>query len=632
MKKILFILLLLITINVKASSDLLQDVYIEDDGDVLIKQILNVHGTFNGFEINYDFSYAGEDSIYSSDNIEIIKVCEIDPNSFDNSTYLPINCFSKVNSASKGDSKKYVFSNKKLTMYNPSNTMNNKAFYIEFIMKNSIVKYDDIADLKLSIFDYGFNEEITTFKSRFHLPGKDSNFRIWGHGPLYGETDLIDDLTAIAQATYIPANTPIYIRLAFNRDLVPNSKKEINKTMFDNIINEETVSADEANEIRENARKKQEEYEKQQEEDRLKEKEKNKKDLRNFIGFSITWVLGLLGMFGYNYSKNNKLKEGTFNNEYFRDFPDDASPEEIRLLVENKQDALSLSSSLLNIIRKKGFKVEETTITTGLLIKKEEKDYRLTLVDHTLTEPLTSEEKYVRSWFIEFYGDANSFLLSSMKKRITNEIEARNFMKKFNNWKSKTKNILDQKSTYEKNTKFKTIASLYTFIPTILGIILLNPYIIFLSVLIVPLLLIILLSKRKTKEGIERTQKWKALKNFMSDFGRFGEKELPEIHLWEKYLVYANAFGIADKLKKQMEIKIQDINLTAQTPDIFNYMLLNNILNSSITSGVSSAVASASSTLSRVASSSNSSGGGFGGGFSGGGSFGGGGGMSGGRF
>ncbi len=120
------------------------------------------------------------------------------------------------------------------------------------------------------------------------------------------------------------------------------------------------------------------------------------------------------------------------------------------------------------------------------------------------------------------------------------------------------------------------------------------------------------------------------MKKFLLAFGRFKEKELPEIVLWEKYLVYAAALGVADKVEKQMKIKIKNI---AETNPNFNYntftymAIYSNGFSRNISSTINNSVSGA--ITSAVASSVSSSGSGGGGGFSGGGGggFGGGGGR-----
>ena len=135
----------------------------------------------------------------------------------------------------------------------------------------------------------------------------------------------------------------------------------------------------------------------------------------------------------------------------------------------------------------------------------------------------------------------------------------------------------------------------------------------------------VLAFKRRTKKGNEHYVRWKAFKNFLEDFGNFSIKELPEIELWEKYLVYAVLFGIADKVQKVMNVKIKefsnDVVLDSDLLVYNNFYHMSYVVNSSVNSAISAASrASASKAIST-----SSSGGGFGGGFSSGGGFGGGG-------
>ena len=123
---------------------------------------------------------------------------------------------------------------------------------------------------------------------------------------------------------------------------------------------------------------------------------------------------------------------------------------------------------------------------------------------------------------------------------------------------------------------------------------------------------------------------WKALKNFLNDFGKFSDKEVPEIALWEKYLVYATLFGCAKRVIKVMKVKMID-----KPNDYFDTYLDLYTMNRYITNTVRQSHSAAQSAYNAAHYSSSSggysSGGGGGGGFSsGGGSFGGGGG--GGRF
>ena len=138
---------------------------------------------------------------------------------------------------------------------------------------------------------------------------------------------------------------------------------------------------------------------------------------------------------------------------------------------------------------------------------------------------------------------------------------------------------------------------------------------------------------KKTYNGALAYKKWKALEKFLKDFGSFADKEVPEVALWEKYLVFATLFGCAKEVSKVMDMRFKEYNMDGM--DYYDSWVTNYYINDLITSSVRNSVVSAQSAKAASESSSSSgswsSGSGGGGGFSsGGGSFGGGGG--GGRF
>ena len=62
-----------------------------------------------------------------------------------------------------------------------------------------------------------------------------------------------------------------------------------------------------------------------------------------------------------------------------------------------------------------------------------------------------------------------------------------------------------------------------------------------------------------TQFGIDEYEKWKGLYHFLNDMTRMKEKTVIELPLWEKYLVYATAFGIYDKVIKALKINCPDV-------------------------------------------------------------------------
>ena len=58
-----------------------------------------------------------------------------------------------------------------------------------------------------------------------------------------------------------------------------------------------------------------------------------------------------------------------------------------------------------------------------------------------------------------------------------------------------------------------------------------------------------------TEAGEDEKEKWKALKNFMSEYSLISEKGMNDLVIWEKYLIFATAFGLSDKVIKEFKAK-----------------------------------------------------------------------------
>ena len=150
MKKLLFLVSILLFPFMVNASLMHQDIEILENGDLHVKEAIAIDGSYNGFKLELKYKYYDENSIYSADDLEIIKVCEADKNN-------PIEnvgeCFNEVTYANKGDSLKYTYQKGNIDtfmLYNPS--WRNKAFYVEYILKNVI--WIDLNEFELSTYKY----------------------------------------------------------------------------------------------------------------------------------------------------------------------------------------------------------------------------------------------------------------------------------------------------------------------------------------------------------------------------------------------------------------------------------------------------------------------------------------------
>ncbi len=66
-----------------------------------------------------------------------------------------------------------------------------------------------------------------------------------------------------------------------------------------------------------------------------------------------------------------------------------------------------------------------------------------------------------------------------------------------------------------------------------------------------------------TQFGEDEYAKWKGLYDFLNSQTLMNEKTVVDLVLWEKYLVYATAFGISEKVIKALNIRCQEFELAA---------------------------------------------------------------------
>ena len=597
------------------------DLTVEKNGDVTVEELFVLEGSYNGYGriINYAGAYSTFDGslesfngsrIYNGDSVEIKEVKSIAVAS--NSTFSDLKkegkLFEKSSYASTGEYGKYTVKStengKSVRIYNPS-SQKQKGFYIKYVITNMAVVHNDIAEIGFNLFSDEQLENIDSLEMHIHIPGNETELRAWGHGPLWGETKNLSKEEIQLNIESLDANQAVDIRFVFDKSVVPYSIKRSGVAGLSSILTVEAKKADEANEIREQKRM-----------------EENRKQMiaNFFLGCGIIWLIGLILLIFYVYHKYDKEYKNVLPSKYYREFPDTYGPEVVGYLFHKKITNDDLSASILNLIYKKAISFEPL----------EKKDYKLTNLHPT---DASDAEQKLLDWL--FY-EKEEITLSELKKEAKSSYDE--FLKRYNAWKVNATKVGESHQFYENSTKSRVLSILYCVLGMLLSIILLfavNKIIIGVALYLVSFCTIFYFAtyKKRSKTGSEAYYKWLGLKNFMNDFGNFEEKELPEITLWEKYLVYAVSLGCAKKLSKTMEIKVKELENTGQTIDttLFDLSRMHMWLsfNQSLSGTVTSAISTAHST--QIENSSSSSSGGFGGGFSGGGgSFGGGGG--GGRF
>ena len=601
----------------------LSEIEILSDGSIKVRELIKMNGEYNGMD--RDISYAsytnrayngeisaieGNSTLYDGSSITDVKVGSISDDgdlTFDDFNR-SVNYFDEVSYASNGTASKYTYdtfmNEVNLKLFNPSDL--NEIFYIEYTVTDVVVVHEDIAELAWNTLGDGYRENIGDYEVKVILPSSDSDYRVWLHGPLNGEIERTNNKEALGTFNFLGAYNPVSVRLIFDKSLVPNATKTSGLIAKDAIIDYQTELSNEAN----------------------REREKIQRQNMILIISSSIWGVIAIGLAVSVYLREKKMKKTAFNMEYFRDFPGSYGPEVLEYLLDKNVTEKSLSATILNLIHKKVLKVE-------VIDRKLKDDYKLILQEYDEAS-LSETEKIALNLIINEIGNSKEVVLSTIRKHCSTLSNANNVMDLYNDFIRKSKSLGKNEKFFAKTPGIVGFSVIFSLLGLILTFISFNLDLSWLGIIIIIIIIVLIIfvitRKFYTKKGADHYAKWMAHKKFLEDFSRFNEKELPEVTLWDKYLVYAVVLDCADKLSKEMELKMPNMDTTDTTyvgynPYMYHYFITSNIY-SSINSGIHTAVAS--SRLS-IAASHTSSGGGFGGGsIGGGGSFGGGGG--GGRF
>lgn len=479
------------------------------------------------------------------------------------------------------------------------NSSATKAYKISYTVQDVIKKYDDCAELYWQFVGSDFEINASKITGTIKLPkqvdSKD-DIRVWGHvKTLNGEIYTTSEDTVQFTLDDYSGGNYVEIRIAVPTETFGDVSKTYSKNMLENIIEEETKWADEANAVRK----------------RNERKEKIIVITIVVVGTILLIVILRKTVKYIKILKNTKKLEPTEKLEYFREKPNKYStPADALYLYNNGRTPAStsfgniFSATLLNLSLKGYFEIA---------VEKNEKGKEETVIYKPQKDVTTLqyEEERIGRFVKIAIGNEEKITIKQLQKYIQKHPTEVSMLIERTNSATKSKNKMNNnydEKTAKQKAGYIAMAVLYFFLAMwCMG--LFFPLAILLIVDAIFLILINGKLSNLTQKGIDEREKWKGLKKYMEDFSLLDEKEIPALEIWEEYLVYATVFGIADKVIKQLKLVYPQI----ENMDNFNtysyvYLMSHTNFNSSFSRAINSSISSAM-----------SSGGGGGGGFSGGG-------------
>lgn len=500
-----------------------------------------------------------------------------------------------------------------------------RKYQIEYKVEDAVHKYADCAELYWQFVGSDFEVSAESITGTIKLPANVKlleELKVWGHTKyLNGEVKVVSSDTVEFNLNNYKSKNYVEVRLTMPTYLFENISSEniSQEEKMDDIIKEETEWANEANARR----------------------DRRNKNFKLLILATILVNTSIGILFSKKIKKNKQFLEKNPNIlpeqqlEYYRELPDkEETPLEAVFILKTgyKQSYLPnvFSATILNFALKGYIRIEQEGKTIKILLNK------------IKTDELTGDERKVLG-ILSAASNNNELTMAELEKYIKNYpsklMNLNSTFEKVSKTQASEKgkfdtNRFDKQIVYaEKNVGYILIliiiitASIFTIgyayknVQSMLITCSIISLALFIVVTIINLILNIKITTSFngfTQKGINEQEKWKAFKKYMEDFSYLNEKEVPELVLWEKYLVYATAFGIADKVLKQLKVKYPELNNqdTLNNMILFNAMYNSNGFNTGFINSINVST-------SRMYSTTYSSGSGSGGGFSGGGGFGG---------
>lgn len=506
-------------------------------------------------------------------------------------------------------------------------TTANKKYQISYTVKDAITKYNDYAELYWQFVGKDFEVNASKITGTVYLPSNVSNkdeIKVWGHTAGLNGTIYATDTNKIQfEINQFKNGTYVEVRTLFPTSLISNSGRVKQTDILDKAVKEETKWADKAN---------------------TKRKVANWLDENSdwfyfavvIVIFGSIFLIVIIAELKQTKKYREKLKElgnkekivASTQYKYFRDIPDEnATPGEVMRILNPIRSQFSssefgkiFSATMLDLTLKKylDIKLEKNQknkdVTNIYVLKqvsdglKPNEERIMTFIRNAAGSKKVMTLKELQSYIKEHPSKVES-LLSSTFKSVETQLGNDEILD------------LEAYSDYSKYSNAK------------IGYIVLIIVLCWFVFAVIPIIAIVIsainailcwkIQKKLsifTQKGIDKQTEWKGLKVFMEEFSMLDKREVPELVIWEKYLVYATAMGVADKVIKQLKIVYP--NFEEMTNGIETYSYMSIMMNTNFSAGFSRAIDSSIQSARTSYSSTYSSGSGGGGGFSGGGGFG----------
>lgn len=448
------------------------------------------------------------------------------------------------------------------------------VFEIEYEMHNASLRYNDCSDLYLAMYSGETIKYLESYEAEILFPDKDmpsqGNYKISTYGTNANEFPVEESAT----------KNPGYYTFYFSLDEEDLQFKDYNQYIeFDLVAfgEDKHIFAEYANEnyytdddVLGEILADQEEYATAPE----------RFATAKAVVLVISILLSVLVIWSIFWMQNKKKKQYSFfepleKYAYYYDVPSDLDPHFARAFVLCKENASNdfsgvYAALLLSLARKKYVN----------LIERSSDDVMIQLTPSE--ETLTPCEKHYYNLLVRHAKKQDHILMSEFQNRVAQDYEnTQNFTQKMNN---EIRNIglkegYFQNGLYMQPRKDLESYAIFLAVVGLIFIIVVNlismltrldlAYGAFFIFGIACLVGFYLLQKQAgkyvllTQKGANEYEKWRGFYNFLQDETQIQNRADIDIEVMERYLVYATAFGFADKLNSTLGLRFPEASTSS---------------------------------------------------------------------
>ncbi len=457
------------------------------------------------------------------------------------------------------------------------NSTDTRTYKVYYTIEDAIKIYNDCTELYWMFLGKDNAIPGKNITGTIRLPENVSDIeklRVWAHGDLTGTIERTSTNLVTFSIPSLSAGDMIEVRVVTEENIYDYSTNIYNENMLNSIITEETQWAENANKVRGIMKG----------------------------AFSIIIAINAIGIIIAIFKVIKYKKEGEqlkeeygypkYTIDYFRDIPNEnnATPARASYLYKFSNNTANLEKEMPKI-----FAATMLDLCLKGLIEFEpidEKNVNILLKEDNFKKSLDlpEDENIIFKILVKAIGSENG--------SITTEKFAKYAKSHYDTMYGKIKKINDSVIDYHKSClnieekrseaikKWKKKTNFYVIILIVLFF--LSPLMMFLLGIYISLIVCAIAAYSNTKKisilserGNIEKEEWLALERYMNDYSLLKEKLVPDVVLWEKFLVYATTFGISKKVIKQLKIVHPEMFANADVESgVLRYGYWNLIVNS----------------------------------------------------